>query len=563
MKQFYANAQKAIRQLLLLVLLSLLSYASTYAQSTVNPTHFTTVWQGENGQNHMNFIVISAILDDIQIGSDDEIAVFSGLSCVGFTKLTQSISTANSSTFGIIKASQDDGSANGFKDNDTIIFKLWDSKNQKEMLAKTVKYRNDMPTWLTNGKFLAGATSVVEIVSYTEYTQSIPLIKGTNLFSAYVIPANPNLSVVMKTLCDQGALIKVLDETGKSFSYVTTSKSWVNNIGSLTKTEGYSISVNFNCTLNLTGRLVTLPLDIPLRYGWNFISFPSMNAVSAMSVVQPLIDQNKLLKVVDEKGYILEKPKGYSAWRNSNMIFYPGKAYKINVSAACTLTIQKSYLKSAINPSLPEITEYFRANYEGNGSDHMNINLIGLNESGYTAGDELAAFDGDVCVGALKLTKDNLTKDFASIITSSTTDLSNQDGFIEGNPIQIYSWNKITGVKSAVQAEIINGEMKFAKNASILIQSKTLSTAAKSINSLISFEVFPNPAKKVVNVRFSKIPEAGSRIEILDISGRKIATRIIQGITEELIIDNQVAGLYLVKSIIGSDVIIQKLIIEK
>lgn len=561
MKQFYENAQKSIQQFLLLVLLSFLSYATVYAQILVNPTHFKTVWQGENGQNHMNFIVVSAILEDVPLASGDEIAVYDGLSCVGTAALTQSINTTNSATFCNIKASQDDGSANGFKDNDAIIFKFWDSKNQKEMLAKTVTYRTDMPTWITNGKYAAGATAVVEIVSYTEYTQSIPLIKGTNLFSTYVLPSNASFSVIMKPLCDQGALPKVTDETGKTFSYNTTTKTWVNNIGSLTKTEGYSISVNFNSTLVLTGRMVALPLDIPLKLGVNFISFPYLTQVNAMSVIQSLIDQNKLVKVQDEKGYTLEKIK--SLWKNSIGNFIPGKSYKVSVSAACTLTIQKAYLKTAMNLSLPEKTEYFTTLYEGNGSDHMNINLIGISESGFSVGDELAAFDGNICVGSLKLNEDHFSKDMASLVSSFTEDFTNQDGFLEGNAIQIVSWNKLTGIKATARTEVIDGEMKYEKNASVLVQLKSISTGINNMDNSISFAIFPNPVKNTVIIRFSKMPETGSTIQILDISGRIIASRMIHGISEEFNVENQSAGLYLVKSNLGTDTIIQKLIIKK
>ena len=41
---------------------------------------------------------------------------------------------------------------NGFTDNDTIIFKIWDHVNQKEMLAKAITYHNDISIWTTSGK---------------------------------------------------------------------------------------------------------------------------------------------------------------------------------------------------------------------------------------------------------------------------------------------------------------------------------------------------------------------------------------------------------------------------
>lgn len=85
----------------------------------------------------MNLMVVSAILEDLPLLVDDEIAVFSGLKCVGVAKI-QAVNPADNTTFLEISASQDDGLNNGFIDNDTIIFKIWDNKNQKEMIAKAV-----------------------------------------------------------------------------------------------------------------------------------------------------------------------------------------------------------------------------------------------------------------------------------------------------------------------------------------------------------------------------------------------------------------------------------------
>jgi len=59
-----------------------------------------------------------------------------------------------------------------------------------------------------------------------------------------------------------------------------------------------------------------------------------------MTIVQPLIDQNKLVKVQDERGNSIENLKRYGGWKNSIGNFVPGKAYKVSVSSACVLTIK-------------------------------------------------------------------------------------------------------------------------------------------------------------------------------------------------------------------------------
>jgi len=266
-------------------------------QGDIIPSHFKTVWEGLNGLNHMNINVVSATLENVPLSVDDEIAAFSGLKCVGTTKLTKSIISSDNTTFLSILASQDDGSGNGFIDNDTIVFKIWDSKTQSELQVNGVVYRNDVSSWKTNGKYSPGATTVVEITSYSVITQSIELLKGYNMISTYVSVQNPNVSAVTKSLQNQGSLIKMQDETGNSFENWGDFGGWINQLGSMEETEGYKIQVANNCTLQVTGRSIAMPFDISLKTGWNIISYPRTDMVNAMNVFQALIDQNKLVKV--------------------------------------------------------------------------------------------------------------------------------------------------------------------------------------------------------------------------------------------------------------------------
>lgn len=336
MDKFYGIFRIGFLFVCMVVGLILFNPTELFASS---PAHFVTVWQGQNGQNHMNFMVTSASLQKVALGANDEVAVFCGSKCVGAVNITTTINSADKSTFLYFSASQDDGSGNGFTEGDTIVFKIWDNKSQKEFVANSVVYRKDLASWAATGRYSAGTTSVVEVSYDTSVTQTVQLLKGNNLFSAYVSPANPDLSVVMKNLIGSGKLLKIQDELGNTLMYSSTS-GWVNKIGSLQKTEGYLISLSGPYQLQVSGQKIELPLVIPLRAGWNFISFPSTVAVNAMTVIQPLIDQGKLVKVQDELGNSIENLKRYGGWRNNIGNFVPGKAYKVNVSSSTTLTIK-------------------------------------------------------------------------------------------------------------------------------------------------------------------------------------------------------------------------------
>lgn len=336
MDKFYRMIRSGFLVIFTMVCLILLDCGGLMAS---NPAHFVTVWQGQNGQNHMNFMVTSASLQKVALGANDEVAVFCGTNCVGAVNLTTTINPADKSTFLYFSASQDDGSGNGFTEGDTIVFKIWDNKTQKEFVANSVVYRKDLASWTATGQYSAGTTSVLEVSYDTSVTQTVQLLKGNNLFSAYVSPGTTDLSVVMANLISSGKLLKIQDELGNTLMYSSTN-GWVNKIGSLQKTEGYLISLSGPYQLQVSGQKIELPLDIPLRAGWNFISFPSTVAVNAMTVIQPLINQGKLLKVQDELGNSIENLKRYGGWRNNIGNFVPGKAYKVNVSSSTTLTIK-------------------------------------------------------------------------------------------------------------------------------------------------------------------------------------------------------------------------------
>jgi len=534
-------------------------------QGDIIPSHFKTVWEGLNGLNHMNINVVSATLENVPLSVDDEIAAFSGLKCVGTTKLTQTIVSSDNTTFLSILASQDDGSGNGFSDNDTIVFKIWNSKTQSELQVNGVVYRNDVSSWKTNGKYSPGATTVVEIASYSVITQSIDLLKGYNMISTYVSVQNPNVSAVTKSLQNQGSLIKMQDETGNSFENWGDFGGWINQLGSMEETEGYKIQVANNCTLQVTGRSIAMPFDISLKTGWNIISYPRTDMVNAMNVFQALIDQNKLVKVQDEAGNSIENWGLFGGWKNGIGNLIPGKAYKVKISADAILTFQESYPKSAVVLAKAEQTEYYHSSVEGNGTDHMNINITGINNIGISVGDEIAAFDGAVCVATTKITEANVLSGSVSLASSFSTNDQNQNGFKVGNPIQISIWNKLSGDESKVNAEVITGQLKYEKNASVLVKMKsaTLATGITNLDDLVKIDVFPNPCQGQVTVRFSEIPDQNSRIEISDISGRKLISRIISGTNEQFNLDSFTPGLYLVKSILGSTEYVQKLIVNK
>ena len=184
-----------------------------------------------------------------------------------------------------------------------------------------------------------GVESTPPITVKVYLNQHINLSAGWNIISANVIPDNLNLKDIFQTLIDGGKLKKVMDETGKTIENLATYGGWINNIGNLNSSKGYKVYVTAACSLSIVGVPVQLPMDINLAAGWNIISYPYTTLQDGEPVVHPLIEEAKLIKVMDESGKTIENYSAFGEWQNNIGNFAPGKGYKVYAASSCVLTL--------------------------------------------------------------------------------------------------------------------------------------------------------------------------------------------------------------------------------
>jgi hypothetical protein len=384
-------------------------------------------------------------------------------------------------------------------------------------------------------------------------TQNINLEKGWNIISSYVIPANNSMDSVMDKLRNDGNLVKVQDELDNTYEKLNNQAEWLNNIGSLEQTEGYKIRVVSDCNLEVTGRQIDIPLTIEIKKGLNLISFPINGSLDAMQVLEPLINSGILEKVQDEKGNSVEN-WGEFGWINGIGNFNSGEGYILYAIGNGVLTLNEIKEKSNAFFFNDTETTHFKLDYEGNGLEHMNINAFGLNEIQLKSGDEIAVFDGKLCVGALKLMEKNFTMNTVSI-PASASDADIINGFIDGNPIVLKLWKFDSDTESELLPDLIKGEMLYNKHASVFIKLKEISDFIDDIN------IYPNPASNKVNIRFYSLPEKGAKILLFNITGKKILTLDVQSNIETINIETLQAGIYFIETNIGNKSSKHKLII--
>jgi hypothetical protein len=382
---------------------------------------------------------------------------------------------------------------------------------------------NNQPT-LSNLLFVDQIGNPVEMKLIFKSDIELNFNQGWNIFSINRLPANTDMKVLFQPLISADKLVKMQDENGNGFEVFGVFGGWTNNIGDISLTEGYKIKVNGNCNIVIDGASVVLPYNIPLKIGWNIISFPKQSVANGMAVVQQLIDRGTLIKVQGESGYSIENWGIFGGWQNTIGDFVPGEGYKIKVSKNDTLRIYDSYPKSSTELPDQNAVIHFSPEFEGNGIDHMNINLIGLLVNDFKAGDELAVFDGKTCVGAISVQQHHISDGFISIPVSAKDEYGDV-GFTEGNPYRLKLWKKQSQAEYLIEDEIITGSSSFLKHESTFTSIKKLIVTGSddyNLNGNSSVKCYPNPFKEGIIIETNLIDPEMMQIDVINQSGQLI-----------------------------------------
>lgn len=380
---------------------------------------------------------------------------------------------------------------------------------------------------VNDGKLNSTTSQMTVTVKNTSgmVTHSINLITGWNIFSTNLLPEEADLVAMFQPLIDNGSLVKVQDEKGNSFEDWGIFGGWTNNIGNLIPGKGYKVKVKNGATLDILGTQQTLPFKIPLATGWNIIGYPHPSQVDAQLVVQQLIDRGTLIKVQDEAGNSLEDWGIFGGWTNNIGNFIPGEGYKIKVRAKDTLTIYESYVKSVETfVAVKQPTVHFIPAFEGNGVDHMNINLVELPAELLQPGDEIGIFDGGMCVGAVALQAVHIAGHSVSIPVSASDKLE-FNGFEEGNTVSIKLWNKETTSEFNVLPEIVKGTATFLKHETTIAnvgKSGVTGLDDANIGDKMLMKCYPNPFTEQVTIEIKTSGIKDLDVKIYDLNGRII-----------------------------------------
>lgn len=421
--------------------------------------------------------------------------------------------------------------------------KLIDSQISATLLLNNItfqdsgKYYCEITNDTVSGLTLSSRALNLAVVDSNYFCNKLVLQTGWQIFSIPLNPGNTDLQTIFQPFIENGSLIKIQDESGRSLENLGVFGGWANNIGNVNPTEGYKIKMSIEDSIEICGTSVEYPFAIPLKKGWNIIGYPHTTPVDGMdAIVQDLIDRGTLLKVQDEMGYAIEYWDQSEEWINDIGNFIPGEGYKIKMSSDDTLWIHESYPKNtSVKSSRLRATTNFIPEFKGNGVDHMNINLVGLPLNLLQVGDEMALYDGEICVGAIALTHDHLLSQSVSIVASAN-DNDGLTGFEEGNKIFLKIWDSNQNTEFILEPEILRGNSTFTKNETTFASLEKYTTTGfeEILNSnLPEVNYYPNPFSDEITIEINLQTNSEIEVEVLNQLGQKV-----KSITTKQILNN-------------------------
>lgn len=450
-------------------------------KNSTHESHFKTVWEG-NPYDGMTIWLIRDSFTTLNLEPGDEIAIYDGDDCVGFS----TVKSTNDDNFYIItsKANDDDP---GFTTGNQILFRVWDDSEQLETnhIAGCFFDIDGNPT--DNNTFSPKADIYVNLNFYS--SQTINLMAGWNNFSSYVMPDSPDMLTIFQNLIAQDALYKIIDEQGQRLMYNAFSKNWNNGIGNIGYEEGYQIKVKKDVSLTITGEKAELPYEIQLSKGWNIFGWPSETPQNAINVLKNLIDNDLLIKVIDEQGKRIIYNAFSKQWVNGIEEFESGKGFLIKVKDDTSFVIneasqiKRSRNRSSVNRMLRSTNAiHCSPVWDGNPYNSLTLNIIEVEGFMIEANDEICIFEGDKCVG-VGIVGQEISHDNQLEILCSQDD-GTGNGFQTGNDIVFKIWDssedqELTTVTPYFMdmdtAEIIEPAPKYSANTDFGVKLSVIS----------------------------------------------------------------------------------------
>ncbi len=359
---------------------------------------------------------------------------------------------------------------------------------------------DESSTWEVDNILITGQSSSAPVI------QSFTLNTGFQFISSYVVEDDMNMLVILEDILNEN-LAYVRDSEGNMLRKI--GPNWINGIGDWTSTEGYLFKLMASESFSMEGDQVPADTPISLPTGFRFVSFLPTSSIDAMTAFATIVGDD-LAYIRDSEGGMLRKIG--PIWVNGIGDANPGEGYLVKMLNPGVLIYPSDDSKSSVNLN-NSIATHFNFN-GGNAADPVYTIYV----NGLEIGDEVAAYDGDVLVGAIKISSENKLLNALPVFST----LTDGQGYIYGNPInlKIYNsnYNEISDADFTMEA-IYNSYVENVYPADDGEFSIVNITKGLVNNDSETLSIYPNPATEIINIQAQTYI---SRVMIINCTGQII-----------------------------------------
>ena len=413
-------------------------------------THWPAV-SGNPAQAVWTIYLLSASLDGVPLGADDEIAILDGNTLVGSFALAGSLSGSVDPTEAL-KAWSELSDGPGYVPGNAYTFVCWHGATGDEYPLTGIQFDTDGDAYA--GDAFPGGTSPYSAVDL-EFSarHEIALGTGFQFVSSPRQPTQTSLLSLTEDMRADGSLNFVRDSDGNTLQKVFG--TWVDGIGNWDAKQGYLFRMDAPATLTIVGPAVGPQTALPLHVGFQFVPYLPSYELTAREAFDGLIsaDPTPLDFVRASNGDALQEIFG--SWLDGIGTMYQGQGYLVKTNAETGFSYPPDSGEAgalgavAIPRSARGARDRHWPDVSGDPSESVwTVFLVESGNGSIVVGDEVAIFAGDTRVGCLLVETAPGAEANPECAVKAWEVLADGPGYTAGEPYTVKVWKAAAGVET-------------------------------------------------------------------------------------------------------------------
>jgi len=383
---------------------------------------------------------------------------------------------------------------------------------------------------VTNGCATVNSEDVT--LDVLPWTQTITLPSKVNGVSTY-------LDLIDNSVANN---VAPLGTNLQYFSFMRPDQTYVPGGVSFPWTEERGAKLGLKTTwptsINVVG-WPTLGTQVTLPAGWSLVPVWSQGVVSAADVFGPLGSNLVLAMGVTYANAYWPAKNIYTL---QNLV--PGRAYLVNLVASATLDFDVPIVDKATTDEVLAVNNTTWNNVEMTGTMHA----IAITTDAFAQlerRDVIGVFNQNGTIAGM-VEIDNLNDNVFVSVYADNSFTNETEGFVNGDMMsfKVYRNGEVIDATATFESSMPNTNIFNEEGISVITGLKLSATSINEVTSNLNAQIFPNPAKNVVNIQTNfEI----SSLKVINYVGQVVFDRAVDQMNIQINTSSFGPGMYIVQ----------------